>query len=69
MIFFDCDSLENNLYDDKGHEKASPNLAAALGVLNGEKPDKAKYREQIKNEQKERLQENREFNGCPLVCV
>src|SRR5690554_2262213 len=39
-----------------------------MEVLNGKTPDKAKYREQIKNEQKERLQENREFNGCPLVC-
>src|SRR5690554_323787 len=40
-----------------------------MEVLNGEKPDKTKYRKQIQNEQKDRLQENREFNGCPLVCA
>jgi len=39
-----------------------------MEVLNGEKPDKTKYREQIQNAQKERLKEKREFNGCPLVC-
>jgi transposase InsO family protein len=39
-----------------------------MEVLKGEKPDKTKYREQIKNAQKERLEENRKFNCCPLVC-
>jgi hypothetical protein len=38
-------------------------------VLEGEKPNKFRFREQIKNRQKERVLENRAFNGCPLVCV
>lgn len=40
-----------------------------MEVLNSQTPDKTKFREQIKNAQKERLKENREFNGCPLVCT
>ena len=38
-------------------------------VLEGEKPNKFRFREQIKKRQKERILENRAFNGCPLVCV
>ncbi|MCH2229648.1 MAG: hypothetical protein MK105_04825 [Crocinitomicaceae bacterium] len=38
-------------------------------VLEGEKPNKFRFREQIKNRQKERILENRAFNGCPLACI
>jgi hypothetical protein len=38
-------------------------------VLEGEKPDKFRFKEQIINRKKERLEENKIFNGCPLVCV
>lgn len=38
-------------------------------VLDGEIPNKFKFSEQIKNRQKERLEENRNFNGCPFLCV
>lgn len=36
-------------------------------VLDGKTPCKFRYREQIKNSQKERLEENRVFNGCPTL--
>jgi hypothetical protein len=39
-----------------------------MEVLKGETPDKAKFKEHIENAHKERLKENREFNGCPMVC-
>lgn len=40
-----------------------------MEVLNGEKPDKTKFTERVKQGQKERIVENQEFNKCPLVCV
>jgi len=40
-----------------------------MEVLKGEKPDKTKFREQINQGQKRRLEENRAFNECPLVCI
>ena len=38
-------------------------------VLEGEMPNKFRFTEQIKNRQKERLEENRSFNGCPIQCI
>ena len=38
-------------------------------VLDGQTPCKFRFREQIKNRQKERLEENRVFNGCPALCL
>jgi ACT domain-containing protein len=38
-------------------------------VLQGQKPDKTMFREQIKTRKKERLEENRNFNNCPLICI
>lgn len=38
-------------------------------VLNGEKPDKSKFKKQIKQAQKKRLEENRKFNECPLMRI
>jgi transposase InsO family protein len=38
-------------------------------VLGGEIPNKFQFREQIGNRQKERLEENRSFNGCPVLCI
>ena len=40
-----------------------------LEVLNGEKPDKARFKKRIKQAQKEHLEENRSFNVCALVCI
>lgn len=37
-------------------------------VLNGETPNKFRFRELIQNRQKERLEENQAFNGCPVLC-
>ena len=36
-------------------------------VLNGEKTDKSKFKKQIKQAQKKRLEENRKLNECPLM--
>jgi transposase InsO family protein len=38
-------------------------------VLGGEIPNKFQFREQIGKRQKERLEENRSFNGCPVLCI
>jgi len=38
-------------------------------VLNGETPDKSRFRKQIEEQRKERIAENRAFNECSLVCV
>lgn len=38
-------------------------------VLEGETPNKFRFREQIKNRQKQRLEENRAFNGCPVLYI
>ena len=40
-----------------------------MEVLNGEVPNKAMFREQIKERRIERLVDNRAFNACPLACV
>lgn len=40
-----------------------------IEVLNGERPDKTKFRERIKQGWKERVKENRAYNECPLICV
>lgn len=38
-------------------------------VLNGQKPNKGKFREEIQHAQKKRIEVNRKFNACPLVCA
>ena len=38
-------------------------------VLEGEIPDKSRFKEQIKKRQIERLEENRNFNDCPILCI
>lgn len=38
-------------------------------VLEGETPNKSRFKEQIKQRQKKRLEENRNFNGCPVFCI
>ena len=40
-----------------------------MEVLNGETPDKARFRKQIEQRRKDRVIENRAFNDCSLVCV
>ncbi len=38
-------------------------------VLNGETPDKSRFRKQIEERKVERIAENRAFKECSLVCV
>ena len=40
-----------------------------MEVLNGEMPDKNRYTEIIRGAKIKRIEENRLFNNCPLVCI
>lgn len=40
-----------------------------IEVLTGQKPDKKRFQKQIEERKKQRIEENRNFNNCPLVCL
>jgi len=40
-----------------------------IEVLQGETPYKFRFREQIKNARTERIEVNKAFNQCPILCI
>jgi len=40
-----------------------------IEVLQGETPNKFRFREQIKNARTERIEVNKAFNQCPILCI
>ena len=40
-----------------------------MEVLEGQIPNKFKFRVDIKNAQEERVKANQKFNQCPIVCL
>jgi hypothetical protein len=40
----------------------------AMEVLQGEKPNKYRFRDAIEQARQERLEKNRAFKGCPFNC-